>query len=429
MSKFQIILLVVFGAFIVIGVILFSQNRGGSASAAKLTVWGSLSAYDFNNLLNTSGLSKDDSLTFTYVEKSASRLSSDFTEALAVGSGPDLIILPVDSLMKNKNKLLLVPNESVRQADFSSTFIKEGELFRTSLGTYALPMYVDPMVLYWNRDMLAKASLAVPPVYWDQIYEYIKKLNTKDAAGNITQTTLALGEARNIPNAKEILSLLMLQAGSTIVTNINETMRSSLLEGANGAQAPAVSALEFYTQFANPQKSFHSWSRSQTSADTHFTSLKSAMYLGFASELPVLKAKNPTMDIAISPVPQSRASERTLTFGRLYGVAIARGSKNPSGALTGALALVSQSSAKTLASITPLIPARRDILSNPPTDPAGFTFYGASLQSTGWLDPDAEKTKAIFVDMIESVTSGRARVDVAVSDGNKALSALLDQIK
>ncbi len=430
MSKFQIVLLVIFGAFILLAVILFSRNRGSSVAKVNLNVWGSLSVYDFNNLLTSTGIANDESLTMTYEEKSADKLSSDFTEALAVGKGPDLIIIPVSNLLKDKDKLTIIPPLSVRPADYSSTFIKEGDLFVTALGVFALPMYVDPMVMYWNRDLLAKSSLAAPPVYWDQIYEYISKLTVKDGAGNITQTAMALGEARNIPHVKEILSLLMLQAGTPITAYSGVAVRSVMLENAvGGLQSPAISALEFYTQFANPQKSFYSWNRSQTNADTHFTGGKSAMYLGFASELPVLKAKNPTMDIGIAPVPQSRVSNKVMTFGRLYGVAIVRSTKDPASALAGALKLVSKESAKALSAVNPLIPARRDLLSDKPTDSAGFVFFGAALQSAGWLDPDSTKTAKIFSDMVESVTSGRARLEEAVGSANTSLNSLLTQTK
>lgn len=427
MSKFQVVLLVVFGAFIVIAVILFSQNRGSSVAKTNLTIWGSLSAYDFSDLVATAGLSKDGSISYSYTEKTESSLSKDFTDALAVGKGPDLIIIGVDSVVSESEKLVLIPNESVKPADYASTFIKEAELFQTTLGTYALPFYVDPMVMYWNREMFAKASLAVPPVYWDQIYTYITKLTTKDGAGNVTQSAMALGEAKNIPHVKEIMTLLLLQAGTPITTFSGESLRSTLLENNGSAQVPSLSALEFYTQFANPQKSYYSWNRSQVSAENHFTSGKSGMYLGFASELPTLKAKNPTMDIGVSPVPQSRASGKSITSGKLYGVAVVRATRDLSGAIAGALALVSKESVSTLANITPVIPARRDLLSAAPTDPAGFTFYGAALQSYWWRDPEPKATKKIFVDMVESVTSGRARVDEAVSTANTALNNLLEK--
>lgn len=428
MSKFQIGLLIFFGVFIVIAVFLFSRNRGGSTAAINLTVWGSMSAYDFNSALAGSGLDKNDAIGFSYEEKPLERLSETFTEALAEGRGPDLIILPVENILQDREKLLLIPGESVRQADFVNSFVKGGELFLTANGSLALPLYVDPMVLYWNKDTLARAALATPPVYWDQIYDYINKLTVRDNAGNLTSTALALGEAKNIPHSKEILSLLMLQAGTNIVENTGVGYVSTLLANPGLAQIPSIAALEFYTQFANPQKIYYTWNKSLLEASTAFTSGKSAMYLGFASELPTLRAKNPTLDLGIAPVPQSRVSARASTFGRIYGVAIARSAENPAGALSGVLALVSKANVAALAQAGSLVPARRDILSQSPGDPAGFVFYAAGLLTRGWLDPNRERTEKIFSDMIESVTSGRARVDEAVSAANTSLQAILDQI-
>lgn len=425
MSKFQLGLLILFGFCIVAAVFIFSRTQNTADLSAKLTVWGSISAYDFSSMLSGSGLDKSKTVSFTYVEKRADTLDSELTEALAEGKGPDIVILPVESLLRQKSKLLLIPNASVKPALFSQTFITEGELFQTSEGTYALPLFVDPMVLYWNRSLLAKAGLATPPVYWDQIYDYIAKLTTKDAAGNIVASAIALGESRNIPHVKDILSLLMIQAGSPIVASTASGMRAALNASGGSATNPAQAALSFYTQFADPTKSFNTWNRSLLAADTNFAAEKSAMYLGFASELPTLKAKNPTLDLGIAPVPQSRVSGRSETFGRLYGAAIARGALNPSAALEGVIALAGKDAAGTIAKSTSLIPARRDILANTPGDPAGFVFYSAALQSRGWLDPDAAKTQKIFSDMAESVTSGRARVEGAVSTANNALDALL----
>lgn len=430
MSKFQIVLLVVFGAFIIVAVILFSRNSGsGTLSAGQLNVWGSVSVFDFNNMLSVTGLSKSEILSFNYKELSEAKLDADFVEALAAGKGPDLIILPVDLLLKNRNKLLYIPHDVVKPAEFLATFVKEGELFQTSLGAYALPMYVDPLVLYWNRDVFAKASLAAPPTYWDEIYNFITKLTVKDNAGNIVSSAMALGEVKNIPHAKEILSLLMLQAGTPIVAHNGIDYRSTLQDNFGLPQVPAQAALEFYTQFANPEKAYYSWHRSLLEAPTSFTSGKSAMYLGFASELPVLRAKNPTLDIGIAPVPQSRISGLVTTFGKLYGVAVVRTAKDPMVAMNGAVSLTSRASITALVSTSPVVPARRDILSGKPVDAAGFVFYGAALQARGWLDPEPAKSKTIFNNMIESVTSGRARVDEAVGTANTALDALLQSIQ
>ena len=57
MSKFQLILLIIFGAFIVVAVMVFSLTRAGSGASAAVTVWGDLPAGDWNSMANAVGFS------------------------------------------------------------------------------------------------------------------------------------------------------------------------------------------------------------------------------------------------------------------------------------------------------------------------------------------------------------------------------------
>ncbi len=285
------------------------------------------------------------------------------------------------------------------------------------------------MVLYYNKDLLSKAALTFPPAFWDQMYDYASKLTVKDPAGNITKSVLALGEAKNIPNAKHILSLLMLQAGTPITDYPAESssprLQAELTNDFNLPLTPANAALDFYTQFANPAKPFYSWNRSLRSAPTHFASGDSALYVGFASEMKELRAKSPTLNLGVAHVPQSRISGKTETFGLLRGVAISKGSKDPNGSLRAILLLASENSSLELSKILGVPSPRRDILSNKPTDTVGSVFYDSAIQSRGWLDPDDKATGAIFANMIEAVTSGRARVDEAISTAQSQINALI----
>jgi len=425
MSKFQLILLIVFGAFIVVAVILFSMSRGGGVALPNIVIWGDIPASSFNGLLDTSGLRNSPAAIIQYVEKPNATFDADFTEALALGSGPDLVILSQENFWKERNKLALIPSSSISQKDFTSTFIEEGELFYNQDGTYALPLIVDPLVLYWNRDLFSKASIALPPKFWDEIYGYAQKLTEKDNAGNITKSAIALGEAKNVPNNKDILSLLMLQAGTPITSMTNGNLQTEFNNSFGLPINPAQAALDFYTQFSNPAKPFYTWNRSLKSAGTAFTSGDSAMYIGYASELKNLMAKNPTLNLGIALLPQSRISNKAITFSRLSAVAIVRNSKNSSAALNVALSLVSKDVMTSLSKILSLPPTRRDLLSTKPTDLAQSVFYDAAIQSKGWLDPDDSKTTQIFTDMIDSVTSGRARTSEALSTAGDQINALI----
>ena len=425
MSKFQIVLIAFFAVFIVLGVMAFSLYRGSRNENIAMIVWGDISSQDFNLLLNTAAINQDRMFNVSYVEKSSETIDAEFTEALAQGVGPDLIILTQDKLWKNKAKLLPISYSKISERDFRATFIEEGELFLGETGISALPLSLDPLVLYYNRDLLSAAGQAQQMRYWDEIYAAATNLSKRDAAGNLVSSVMALGEARNIPHAKDILSLLLLQAGTPITGFINKELRSRMSDNFDLLVSPGETALDFYTQFSNPAKVYYSWNRSLIDAQTHFTSGDSAYYLGFASELRVLKNKNPILNFGVSTVPQSRVSGKTITFGRLRAVAIPRGSPNPDKALTLATKLISKETALALSKILALPPARRDLLSVRPTDAIFPVFYDAALQSKGWLDPDIMATDTIFREAIESVTSGRARTVEAINKANQEMEALI----
>lgn len=427
MSKFQIILMVVFGAFMVIAVIVFSSYRGASGGDVKITIWGDIPSFDFNQLLNTPAFSSNKTFSLNYKEITVSSIDAEFTEALARDAGPDLIILTQDRFLENKPKLLVIPYENYSEREFKNTFLEEGELFLDSTGVYALPLLIDPMVLYYNRDMLSSAGRANPISYWDEIYASAADMSKKDIAGNLISSVMALGESRNISHAKDILSLLMLQAGTPITGFVGEDLKVLISERFNLPAVPGEAALEFYTQFSNPAKIFYSWNRSLLDAQTHFASGDSAYYLGFASEYRILKNKSPNLNFGVSLVPQSRVSSRVITFGNLRGIAVSRGSKNSAVAFEVAKQLTSQDSAKLLSEALLLPPTRRDLLARRPTDAVLSVFYEAALQSRAWLDPSDKQTDGIFREAIESVTSGRARVLEAIGKMNRDLDAIIRQ--
>ena len=426
MSKFQTILLVVFGFFILLAVGVFALYRGTSSGSALVVIWGDIPDHDFSTFINSAGLNDDDTIDIRYEEKSSETIDIEFTESLARGEGPDLVITSQEKFWKDKPKLSPIPYSSLSERDFKMIFIEEGELFLSPEGIYALPFSIDPMVLYYNRDLLSASGQAKPITYWDELYAASTNLSKKDAAGNIVTSVMALGEARNIPHAKEILSLLMLQAGSKVTSLVNGELREDISINHGVPVLPAESALSFYTQFSNPTKVFYSWNRSLLDAQTHFASGDSAYYLGFASEFSAIKNKNPILNFAVTLVPQSRVSGKTITYGNLRGVAISRGTKNPLAAFMVATKLVSRDASLKLSETLLLPPPRRDLLSSKPTDSIFSVFYDATLQSKGWLDPDFAATRGIFQETIESVTSGRSRTSEALSEMGREIDKLIE---
>ncbi len=425
MNKFQIVLTGLFGVLAVVAIFVFALYRGTGSQEVNVTIWGSLPSEQFVALLNTPAFTSDHSMRINYVEKSANTIESEFTEALAQGKGPDLVLLRQDQFYKNKAKLLAIPYESLSARDFQDKFIEAGELYMAPDGIYGLPLVADPMVLYYNRDLLTTAGFSKPIGYWDEIYSETTSLTKRDPAGNLIQSAIALGETRNIANAKDILSLLLLQAGTPITSMAGNELRPALNDNPGLPVIPSESALEFFTQFSNPTKAFYSWNRTLPESQTRFTSGDLAYYLGFASEWRAIRNKNPVLNFSVSIAPQSRVSGRSISYSRLYALSLTRGAKDPAGALLAATRLVSSESVGELAKVSALSPARRELLSVRPTDAITPVFYTAALQSKSWIDPDASGSAKIFADMVEAVTSGRARVSEAVGKAARELEKLI----
>jgi len=425
MSKFQLILIGVFGIFILVGVLVFAFYRGGSAVQSQISVWGTMPLDSFTSVFTTLPISKNKTISVFYTYKSEESFDKDFVEALASGVGPDLIFLNQDSLLTQRNKLYAIPYESYPERTFKDTFIEEGELFLDSSGVLAIPITLDPLMMYWNRDVFSTEGVAQPPRYWDEFFNLSKQFTKKDGALNISRATVPLGEYSNITNAKEILSTLMMQAGSSIVTRDQLGYRTTLGDNPSGsAVMPAISALNFYTDFSNPTKTHYSWNRSLPASQFMFISGDLAVYFGFASEFSLLKIKNPNLNFDVAQMPQSRNNSK-ITFGTMQGLAITKASRNPSAAFAVITGLSTADAISAFAQFQGLPPVRRELLTRGTTNPNQTLFYSSALVSRAWYDPNRMATESIFQTMIESVTSGRNYASDAIQRGEREIYQLL----
>jgi len=330
-----------------------------------------------------------------------------------------------DFIYKNRNKLFVLPYKNYSIRSFKDTFIEAGEIFLTEDGVVALPFMIDPLVMYWNRDVFSNNLLSEPPKYWDQFNGLIEKITKRDANANIIQSTVALGEWRNITNAKEILSMLLLQAGTPITSREDNEVVSELNSKFGYPIVPSQSAVGFYVQFANPTSPLYTWNRSLPSSFNMFLSGSLATYIGFASEVFSIQQKNSNLNFDVTYVPQIRDSAKRTVFGRMYALAIVKQSKQIGGAFLALNRLTESNAIKELETVTNLPPVRRDLLSSKPEDAFRVLFYNSALISKSWIDPDSVGSENMFRDIIESITSGRERLTDALSRADTELGQLL----
>ena len=153
-----------------------------------------------------------------YREIQESKFDGELVEALASGVGPDAVVISHDLVTKHSNKIFPIPFTTFSERNFSDTFIGEASLLYSSLGFLGIPIGVDPLIMYWNRDMFASAGVSMPPRYWDEVLKVVPYLSEKDSSVNISRSAIALGDFGNINNAKEIISSMALQSGLSIVS-------------------------------------------------------------------------------------------------------------------------------------------------------------------------------------------------------------------
>lgn len=429
MSQFQIVIIGILMALALVAVLMLGGVIPGfglgqqSGKAVDLVIWGTTPYDHLKSLISDLNENNKNLFSLGYIQKNPVTYENELIDALASGAGPDIFFLSQDLILKHKDKVFILPFESFSKRAFKDIFIEEGELYLTDKGIIAFPFLIDPMVLYWNRDLFAAAGLSQPPKFWEEFVNFSQQLTIRDEAGNIKQSGASFGEFQNVDYAKNIISFLILQTGNPIVEL--ETLHSTLAEKGTSPLPPAESAVRFFTGFSDPSKTSYSWNRSLPSSKNAFIAGILAMYFGYASEYNDIKEKNPHLNFDVAEVPQIKEGSIRATFGRIEALAVSKSSPKIQGAFTAIVKLTEKDSISKLIQKAFLPPIRRDLLSQFPEDPAFSIFYKAAIQSRAWLEPEPKDVSEMFKTMIESVLTGKKKISEAVRDTHLKLDAML----
>ena len=282
-------------------------------------------------------------------------------DALAAGQtvadAPDILSLKSEDLPKNLTKLTTAPTKLIdvlqnkdnpkkqtgkttleyakglfNDAAFKAITFNNPATLKPDI--YGLPMALDTLVLYRNKKLVRTASANLEtvaandksitkaeikrrqdlvnntPATWKALTEaipYIRITNGND----ISQAAIALGTATNIERSYDILQSVMMQNGTQLTSDeLDSATFNQTLSSAAGQTSYGTKALDFYTQFANPQSPFYTWndnivSGGQTDVDA-FLGGKVAMILHYGSLYRYLINAKPEMknDIEIAILPQ-----------------------------------------------------------------------------------------------------------------------------
>ena len=253
-------------AIVLIAVVLLSRGFGPAdgGQPADLQFWG---VFDdsgvFRQSIDAFRLDHPE-INVTYRQFTFEDYEKALINAFASGAGPDIYMIQNTWLPRYEDKILPLPQQIPGQdtalftlREFREQFVDVAEKdLVVGDEIYGLPLYIDTLALYYNKDIFNSLGISQPPQTWNDFNEYAESITIADSRNNISRAGAAIGTARNINRSTDILSLLMLQSGVPMTDS--DQVGAEFSNITDGKDLGEV-ALEYYTDFANPAKRVYTW--------------------------------------------------------------------------------------------------------------------------------------------------------------------------
>ncbi len=341
----------IFLAFIVI-FSLFLSGCGNQVPNYKvdLEIWGLFDDSDvFTKVIQEYKKRNSKVGTITYKKMSVDSYENDLRDALATGKGPDIFLIHHTWRTKHLDKLESAPSELMSSSGKAAAFITlrsiednfpdvvQKDLVKDSK-VYALPLSVDSLALYYNKDLLNQAGISRPPKTWEEFDSAVQKITKVDSFGNITLSGAAMGASSDRPEnpgggkinrATDILTLLMMQAGAEMYDSARQTALFAEFPTSfsGNEKSPAQMALEYYTKFSNLNSSQYAWNAQMHNSIDAFIEGSAAMTINYSWLIPRIEDKAPKLNFGVAPVPQNKDESGrgiNVDFANYWGMAVSK---------------------------------------------------------------------------------------------------------
>ena len=411
----------------------------------------------------------------TYKKLTIDSYENDLRDSLATGKGPDIFLIHNTWLSKHQDKMAPAPQAVVNlkqvQDSFPDVVVQD---FTKNSNVYALPLSVDSLALYVNKDILNQAGITRPPQSWIEFDEVVRKVTKVDSFGNIRISGAAMGMSSDanpgdgkINRATDILTLLMMQSGAEMLNQQNNmaTFANYVETQAGQPKSPGQMALEYYEKFANASSAEYCWnSRMHNSIDS-FIEGQVAMMLNYSWLISKIELKAPKLNFGVYLVPQNidqQGKGLKINFANYWGFAVSKNrlTDNQTAGSTGQNAAtndqrifeawrlvrylamnpsysqdlprspVSGESAKfdsaaDYAAKQKKPAARRDLIEVQMEDPLLAPFVQGNLIAHTWAQPDNLAVERIFDDMIDDVVLKNISSRDAIEKAQNAVNLLI----
>ncbi len=419
---------------VVLGMGGFFLFRGATAPPLEkiaLQFWGTFDDASFFSTAISEFETAHPNVSIVFRKVSYAEYERALINSFATQSGPDIFMLHHNWLPKHYRLTRPVPDKDpITKApiltfkEYLDTFpdVTVAD-FTVDQTIFGVPLYIDTLALYYNKDMFNTAGITRPPATWEELATYLPLLTKFDSRGNILQSAIALGSAKNINRAPDILSLLMLQSGARMTNDDNTAV--TFAEGIGGFEA-GEQAVQFYTDFANYGKADrYTWNDQLEYSIDAFANGKTAMMLNYSHNLATIKAKNPRLNFGIARMPQPEGARERIDFANYWGLVVAQQSKYPVEAWQFLKHLTMTDAIVSYVNASQRPPARRDHIDSLRNNPEYGIFAPQALTAKSWYQIDSTKIDELFMALIEDVNYNRATIRGALDSVQNQINILM----
>ncbi|MEX1064128.1 MAG: extracellular solute-binding protein [Candidatus Paceibacterota bacterium] len=418
------------GVVILMTVLVLRSIGGDNQPRVTLQFWGTFDDADFYDQAILDFERQNPNIKIVYRQLNFEDYERELVNSFAAGTGPDIWLMHNTWLPKHKDKIQPLPQNIQGQdeplftiKDFQDQFLDVAFSDLTSGGQiYALPIYIDTLGLYYNRDLFNTAGITSPPTTWDEFNDAVKRLTTFDNRGNIVRAGAAIGTSENINRSTDILTLLMLQSGVRMTDgdNLNATFSKSV-EGENVGET----ALQYYTDFANPSKTIYTWNDQQHYSIDAFAQGNAAMMFNYSHHIATIRAQSARFNFATARVPQIAGATVNINYANYWAPTVSKQSANTTAAWKFLVSLSSPEGAVSYINASNRPSARRDIIEQQRTDPDLGVFATQALSARSWYQIDNSAIETIFAEMIDDVNLGRRSIRDALQAAESKVNVLM----
>jgi multiple sugar transport system substrate-binding protein len=348
-------------------------------------------------------------VTINYVKKDINTYEQDLLNAYASGTGPDILSIHNDWLPKQMDKLAPMPDGQMTLRTYQTSFVDvAADDFTKDGKIYGIPMNIDVLAMFYNKDILGSSGFATPPKTWTELVDNIPKITKVSKPGSFLRSGIAFGTADNVNRAVDIVSLLMLQNGTVFYSPDNSSAIFDQQEIASDPNSPCTNrgclALDYFTQFASPAKKVYTWNAKSDNSVDAFTQGKVAMMLSYYYMTPQIKDKGPTLNWGVAAVPQPSLDSLKINFANYWGEAVNKNSKNSAAAWDFLQFITSKEELSKYYSAHKLVASRKDILQQQQGDSEIGVYAEGALTAKSIYKKDPTAFEGVFGQMINDVS-------------------------